>query len=136
MTPLTREAVEKMEAGPEMDALVAEAIGMEKIALHGGVPGATNFYYVNANQYLDGSPPAFSTDIAAAWRVVAYFTTVEGHGCLHHFETIYYAGEDQWAVEIGAREDCRVDVTCRLPQNAWTESLPLAICRAALLATL
>lgn len=92
-------------------------------------------------QYLDDTidpsgtrdVPPYSTDIGAAMQVVAYFTTAPAaHPCLHHFEMVFYAGESQWKVEIGGRECGRPGRPFALDQDDWSESLPEAICRAAI----
>lgn len=129
-----------MDAGRELDAEVAVKVLNQVICWYPqDIPDG---WQLDIGQTLPGyrdgtfvyTLPYYSTSIAAAWLVVEHFTTESGHGCLHHFEMIYFAGESQWCVEIGGRKCGKPSRPYKLPQDLWAESLPLAICRAALAA--
>lgn len=103
---LTREAVLAMEAGPEMDAWVALKV-------------------TGLEECFAGYPP-YSTDIAAAWEVVGklldkgWLVNTECGGPTPNLAIVYR----QSAKDIGCETHC------------GDGPIPLAICRAALLATL
>jgi hypothetical protein len=147
---LTKEAVLAMEAGPEMDALVAERVMGWK---RGGAndhtrpahrpskdfPGTVlgDFGGKGPHDYLEspgpagriyfcGCPssadlPAYSTSIADAWEVVEKFISA---GC---------AGWVEGDGHTGYRAGCTSE-SGRFETDGGTA--PLAICRAALLSTL
>lgn len=146
MTPtLTREAIEKMEAGPEMDALVAEHVmgwtgwkRAEGDCLHGIPPNATG------GDRHGTCVRSYSADIAAAWEVVERLTLLPQES-KHYLETLvietsghsYAVGfkhqdyDTGWDWEIGWPLDSFAD-----EEGTQPHPLPLLICRAALLATL
>lgn len=110
MTPLTRESISTMEAGREMDALVADFMDW---------------------QPADGSTPYYSTEIAAAWEVVEQLDKLKywpyikkpapSMGDLKHWSVRFYP-KDSTDLQRVAESKCK--------------SITLAICRAALLTTL
>lgn len=163
---LTAEAIDAMPAGPEMDALVAERVmGWARIddydvplkdgsILHtkvGKAPGR-----------FEAQIPHYSTDIAAAWRVVGHINEIQAqdtppwdeYQCLHlqykgggwwvaSFDVV--AGEHElfeWAGSIGSRIEggkyrhLILEASEYFLLTAGGETAPLAICRAALKATL
>jgi hypothetical protein len=154
---LTKEAVLAMEAGPEMDALVAERVmGWERGGKNDHArpahreskdfPGTilNDFDSKGPHDYLTslgpagrvyfcGCPssadlPAYSTSIADAWEVVEKLR--EWHG--FDFMVWGRAGSTDW--EAGWFEMDYDGPERRSAADAGT--VPLAICRAALLTTL
>lgn len=112
---------EHLDAGPALDVEVHNRVFGCEITCAAGINCA--------------DIPPFSTDIEAAMLVVARFTEAPAHHpCLHHFEMVFYAGESQWKVEIGGRECGQPLHPVTLQQEDWSESLPEAICRCAILA--
>lgn len=68
-----------LPAGPELDALVAEALGWKKLTMNHGLESW--FSKDGGSQWA--RPPAFSTDLNLAWTLVSRFmcyfiTAVEG----------------------------------------------------------
>lgn len=123
---MTRDDVLKMEAGREMDALIAEkVIGWTRkyVSEH----DTQVWDSPNESVYLENAIPHYSTDISAAWEVVEKMLEFEKD----------VAGHDQ--VIITRTDDClKWYIEFRKPswEYAEAEALPLAICRAALLALL
>jgi len=136
---MTRDEILAMEAGREMDALVAEEVmGWTYISpLYCGYPASGP---IGPNEAVPYKWPArlgatqvpnYSTDIAAAWQVV---------------EHLY---SEKWIVGIGSLVQVPREWRCELC-NMWeddfsrcpsdieanADTAPLVICRAALLATM
>jgi len=114
---MTRGEILRMEAGPELDRLVAEQIMGWSEGKHFKVG---DFGVVKLGEVIDIWSP--SSDIAAAWEVVKELYDRE--------LGIEMYGEKKfpWEAEIlipGGR-----------PVSVQAETLPLAICRAALLAVM
>ncbi len=117
---LTREQIESLEAGPEMDALVAEKIM--------GWFRAMNAWW-QPDKTLGGSMPAYSTDISAAWSVVdalanscTWKLLLSSEGCtaqLSGVPILLSTGQPNGVFQFANIEDT-----------------PLVLCRAALLSTL
>ena len=107
---LTRESILAMEAGAEMDALVAERV-----------------MGFDTHKYPCGASFWPSKEIADAWRVVE---KVSGKDRL--FNVKYASGVGALAQVVWRDES--LDCGCMIEEEAPTA--PLAICRAALLATL
>jgi len=124
-----------MEAGRELDALVAEKVmGADWMREH-----------YPAMMRVGGARLApFSTDIAAAWRVVEALR--EKGGCFACFENRYgdsYSG-GEWSAYFGVNAEGAMagawagDTECMLywdnpvPGHVAAKTLPLAICLAAL----
>ncbi len=110
---LTREQIEAMGAGPEMNAAIHEGVmGLQlqnrSILKHGGT-------WVGC-RYVD-PPPAYSTDIAAAMEAV---DKVESQRVVSLRRI-----DGDWLVAI-AVSACKV-------VDTKADKAPLAICRAALL---
>jgi hypothetical protein len=117
----------KHEAGRELDALIAEKVMGWKWYDHTGYairyfrpPNRFNYGAIAEGgevTYLD-SLPRYSTDMAAAWEVAETFDAVQ-------------VGR-AWNLDgNSAGYHCQLDVD---NVNAFAETAPLAICRAALLA--
>jgi len=126
---MTREEILKLEAGPELDRLVAEkVIGWEEGKDFDCSGEGTLIHYPFRNRVLSKkwSP---STDIAAAWEVVrrvfelkptlgfVLFTDISGHCRAAFYDILEYIDQ---VVPVSEIDDA--------------ETVPLAICRAALLA--
>lgn len=106
---LTVEAIESMPAGREMDRLVAETV-MGQV-WDGG----------NPIKNYDGRwpwPPPYSTDIAAAWEVAEWLRKWYG----------------QFSLVAGLQWHCMHEEM--KPDWGSGETMPLAVCRAALLTVL
>ncbi|RPD50041.1 hypothetical protein DNI29_04385 [Hymenobacter sediminis] len=114
---LTREQIEQMPAGREMDILLAKMLYPERNfdEDYTREPGKGNWYMI----------PNYSTYIAAAWKIIEHFET---KGYLidltraKDFETGEYPYvAEVWDIQNGPGRETRA-------ANA-----PLAICRVALL---
>lgn len=114
---MTREEILKMEAGPEMDRLVAEKVMrfvFEDLPL-------TDEDKPEPRTFWIGPPMPYSTNIKAAWMVVEKM-----HDSGWFFSITRYSNcTDPWNAEFGSV----------LPR-VHAPTAPLAICRAALLAVL
>jgi hypothetical protein len=136
---LTREQILAMPAGREMDALVAERVMEIRVYWH--------HYYLTGDGKLTKCGPflngqdscesvnrkvaGYSTDISAAWRVVEKMRDALGHWELaHHIDD----PRKCYAEFGGEYEPYDGWHTCK--GCALADTAPLAICRAALLATL
>jgi hypothetical protein len=104
--------IDTIPAGQEVDALIAEKVF--------GGPGKNVqwYWWRNSTPSLDVDPPiyagpAFSTDIAAAWRVVEKMKECHWFLLTDRIDTKWYAAFSDKAKSIES-------------------SAPLAICRAAL----
>lgn len=99
-----------MEAGREMDTLIAEKVmGWKQVIARWTVPSSGT---------LRGLPP-FSTDSTAAWEVVEYLV----HTLKHN--VCFYYDEHKVVAEVGAFEGAHEFV-------AEAKTFPLALCLAAL----
>lgn len=127
---LTQEQILAMEAGPELDALVAERV-------FGSKPYLGSPMLAGADRRLWCVSPItghrreldrFSIDIAAAWEV---FLALPGGAC-----TIAYTAESSFiciARPRGEPDDQGEEYTV---DSGFTATAPLTICRAALLAVI
>jgi hypothetical protein len=134
---MNEDEIMKLEAGRELDALVAEKVMGWQWFDHTGYairyfrpPNRFNYGAIAEGKeinYLE-SLPHYSTDIAAAWEVA------EKLGNWHGFDflVIKAAGNDLWCA--GWYEFYGDDYETRAADEA--ETVPLAICRAALLAAM
>ena len=156
---MTREEVEALPAGREMDIAIGTMLGHKPVpywliidkygdAIHKyDDPMPAEFdCKAKADAYFDsqerdglmmasskvtryGRWPAYSTDIAAAWKLVAHF---EAGNAEIDLKKYHDAAGPSWEAAIngfgvgGCAEYC----------YAYAETAPLAICRAALLTTL
>lgn len=113
--------VDKLEAGPKLDALVAEKVMGWEVGPHTADPLVARFKFrwklPNDAGYGDEPPPEYSTDIAAAWEVVEKLCA-SGDFCLL---TPLGFGGNGWACKMMDDD-----------YNATALTAPLAICRAAL----
>lgn len=117
-TTLTAEAIDAMEAGREMDALVAERV-------FGGNVDPGKYMVVlphGEDAYLTW--PTFSTDIAAAWEVIDAMTH-QGYSVV----TQILSPKEPQSARI-------YTIGGRAISNSYGSTMPHAICRAALKATL
>ncbi len=129
--------VDKLEAGLELDALVAAKVMGAAARRHNwveaGYPGSLDSW--TACEYCgkkitqaiekDSCPPPYSTDIAAAWEVVELFQK-RGTINLRFFQ----GGGPEVAWKVRIRPDILRDGDPGVEEAA--ETAPLAICRAAL----
>ena len=123
LTEITREMILAMEANPEMDALVAERVmGLPSIALKdAGCPYCDDVmrfcgersWCSSCHEWRYSPYQEYSDDIAAAWEVVEKYTDVEFEKAGGNYRV--------WLIDLGI---------------ASATTFPLAVCRAALLATL
>lgn len=130
----------ELEAGVELDAAIAQAMGWPLITNPASInrmheafeQGATNVLlrfnqWGGAYRYQKGSSQGIawnpSTDISDAWEVVEHFRAEPHERCV-----ILNASErGKWHCVIGASEDDEADHYVSSASTA-----PLAICRAAL----
>lgn len=140
------EEIDKMESGPEMDALIAEKV-------MGLIPCASRFYmpliagawdeihceHIDAGKSgicFDPDPdkvPRYSTSIATAWKVVEKVAQLnaekkEGWGSFDLGDRIKDGKVEYYAIFSGKNLPNSNEVSA--------DTAPLAICRAALKATL
>lgn len=150
---MTREEIEQMPAGRELDRLIAEKV-LGLSVYHYDKDHADNCYFMLMDTEGDpvlftgrhrdaerkteaaawGDCPAYSTDIAAAWEVLMemkdrrrrYATSRHGFAMS---EALIERPEGEWVTvfkcQIGGREN-----------RGYEDTAPLAICKAALLASL
>jgi len=139
-----------MKAGREMDALIAEKVmGWKDIRcdqggnLPYGVPdddfnSDVDEHKKHGNcgfpmEYHREPIPMYSHDISAAWEVVEKMTS-EG-AC----PAIINDDNGHWAMALDGMQNCvdgsetmDVATTFFAPKSLWCDTVPLAICRAAL----
>ena len=101
--------IDKMEAGPEMDALVAERVMGWTAERKPGLP----HLWLPPGHFISGWSP--STDISAAWQVVEKM--LEKHEAFH----LEYIPDKQWYAMFWFAT-----------YFTSADTAPLAICRAAL----
>lgn len=128
--------IDDMPAGREMDALVAEKVMAWTSVRTGKKYDASDFDDLYG-QSLGGFDwrcpvPGYSTDIAAAWKVVEYLRKrKEPYGAqLDHIEERNQS-EGIWVVQFCAKYN-----EAWWHAHAYADTVPLAICRAALKAVL
>jgi hypothetical protein len=149
---LTREQILAVPAGPEMDCLVAEKIlgchvveGACACKRRGGIllPFAD---LQHGDPPISGMAP-YSTEIADAWGIVTHLRnkTYPGEFIANDYypDRISHHSEIQWVEKGGAQHDiegwfvcfsqCQGGVRGELDSHAFAPTLPLAICRAALI---
>jgi hypothetical protein len=144
---LTKEQIEKMEAGREMDALIAEKVlGLSDWHIrHSDEDGDGNLYFCEIKDEL----PHYSTDIAAAWQVIEKIKSKQK--CLFTIQrgVLAFAGEPKdrnpedyhwwevgWMNQVVYTDWGQLVHAYRFDLSVQAETLPLAICRCALLTTL
>ena len=139
---MTREQILKLEAGPELDRLMAEKVMGWNRTTEGAPPGCAYWKdddgFVRANETLGGSlnwNP--STDVAAAMEVVLHVIKTLDCNVQVVSEVCFDPFTDKrvimWYVVL---EPYRKRHLAELVKGTSRDSLPLAICRAALLAAL
>jgi len=140
---VTNDEIDRMEAGPELDAMVAVAVfGWEWFAVERHFepprgyetwrslrdPKSGFYHFGDEDRLASGNepiwntfgerPPKYSTEIAAAWQVVERMK-----------------GVSPWPYwfELSHRpKGFMCNFVGDTPHNAYAESAPLAICKAAL----
>lgn len=126
---MTREEIEKMEAGREMDALIAEKIFKTP---------DQHIYHIDydpeGNKFADGvkeSIPHYSTDIAAAWLVVEKIKDHSLDGRASYYFTVEYDRDNKnWRCGFKMMYDGFYD------GYTIESTAPLAICKSALILSL
>ena len=137
--------IDKLEAGRELDALVAEKVmgwtwcagprpfdGMIMRWLF--APGKEKLSLAKGNEPMGSlSMPHYSTDVAAAWEVVERLVD-DGH-C----PGLIFDDNGHWALPLEGTQNCPMgpgpqDIATSffIEADMWAETAPLAICRAAL----
>jgi hypothetical protein len=120
------------EAGPELDADVAQAIFGEQVGQYESEEGIRRF--LQSHGLVRDLPP-FSTELAAAWTVVeglragGYLVRVVEHPDPGRDDAARYR---TW---LAQRSECTIERTVRgvrRREMAQAGTVPLAICRAAL----
>ena len=121
MAKLTREQIDAMEAGREMDALIAELVmGWQhpRVKINTVTDEIEDYWYPIPEAQTHIQCPHFSTSVAAAWQVVekfdAYNINWNYWRKVHRYELSKY-GDEPGMEGIG-----------------WGLTPALAICRAAL----
>lgn len=116
---MTKEEILKMEPGRELDALIAEKV-ME-IKLHWDDEEGQSYKIADSpfGEVLKAFNP--STDISAAWEVLEQFKTHQ----VTKSETGFSHSEKKYRVIVGKNQNV-----------AYADTVPEAICKAALLACL
>lgn len=138
MTTTPTDSAERMEAGRELDALVAERVmGWQRCLTEANVqqfvvvpPEWTDF----SSRYWWGKSlyhlvPLYSTSIEAAWQVVEKMCRATPPWLL----TVERRGADEWEIQFGNGVYDGDGVETAFGFDIST-SAPLAICRAALAA--
>lgn len=132
---MTKEEIEQLPAGRELDALIAEALmGWSQKDDSNGfqvyTPDRCLGWWRADQPKLGDRQPCFSTDIAAAWQVVEKINKT------HYLNTAQYwiEGGSNGGV-LGFIVAFRQYKTYK-GEPAKADTMPLAICRAALLTTL
>lgn len=116
--------IDEMEAGRELDALIAERIfGLrvewEQEYLGETIPSSKQL----ADQYDEnGILPMYSTDIAAAWGVIEKLA-------IHMIQ--FRLEQTGSGITFAKFFDCTIDMQ-KVIGGAHADTAPLAICRAAL----
>jgi hypothetical protein len=129
---MDREDILKMEAGRELDVLVAEKVMGEIKPVYSHEFHIEPKWSIGGNWYClpeyssgdicEWQPKPFSTYIAAAWEVVE---KIQSNGDVLSLTYLEDFGEMMW------------DVHFRIANTfAYAPTAPLAICRAALLAVM
>jgi hypothetical protein len=121
---MTNEEIMKLEAGPEMDLLIAEKIFGHRVISH----RPPTIWIDNPDDKENGGFSShcgcYSTNIESAWNVVEKLQTepYEFFFGIEKTPSIPYAktGKPHWHVEFGGKK-------------TFADTAPLAICRAALL---
>ena len=118
---MTRDEILNMPAGREMDAILMEKLF--EYSWDSSFKGGA-WRHADGSCYLQQLLPRFSTDIAAAWEVVEKLC--DETGC----DIVKVCKRDP--------ELLRGDWSCNFGRGfeAFGETAPLAICRAALLAVM
>lgn len=139
MPDLTREQIEKMPAGPEMNALVAMRIMGWAITHRGrrvrvgqGHNSRTEGFEVHgfsglnrSTKYIQTMAPKYSTSIADAWPLMLKASVASPN---YDLPALIWDAEGFWACMMLDRNE--------VEHVAEAVEAPLAICRAALLASL
>ncbi len=149
---MTKEQIETMEAGDEMNRIVATKVmgwlGFDEIRKAYPYPEKRKGHPLEGSGWIlskdSGVPPErlpkwnifdvttipkFSTEISAAWKVVE---AIEKGGRFHyHLDSIPCT---EWHVRI--HDEKAVQLGGTINYSAYSNVVPLAICRAALLVVL
>lgn len=123
---------DELPAGRELDAKVAEAMGLKldyEFAEMYGEPRAPAL----RDQYDEwGILPFYSTDIAAAWAVVEYATDHSRlDWCTFRMNRATWWTDPTWGYDVFFGR--QYDPTHQRERLAWAPTAALAICRAFLL---
>ena len=131
---MTRDEILAMEAGRELDALVAEKVmGFAKVVRdydkRHNTEGLRSFVYDTAFAWFGKETPRYSTDIAAAWLVVEHMGPIPF--------SLRFQPADAWRAG-GGEVYCYAHWTCWFEggKEIDADTAALAICRAALLAVM
>jgi hypothetical protein len=124
--------MEQPEAGPDLDIMVAKHVLGERIGHYDSDQGV--HYFIESHGLVRDIPP-FSTDLAAAWKVVEHLRDAgflvrvvehpESERRLEEPRLTWNERQHECLVEQSVRG-------VRRRANAHANTVPLAICRAAL----
>jgi len=117
---MTRDEILNMPAGRAMDSIIESAIFNNMCVAYSGTVLYENWFYDKAGNGFQAPPKYYSTNISAAWEVVEKYKD--------KFESMYYEF-GKWVVLWAFNSDDGAE-------SIKAETVPLAICRAALLAVM
>lgn len=120
---MNREDIYKMEAGKEIEKLIAELVFNLEIIQHDDGPNPPYYCYVDGDNWLAPSVEPYSRDIAAAWRVVEKFLSLNDEHVFHVFSPAELRKEWYAGCGIPGRDGAG---------HGYADTAQLAICRAAL----
>ena len=124
-------AIDEMPAGPEMDALMAEAMGWKQLSRRLWHDTNGHERWIDGNMSFIHQQPRWSpsTDIAAAWEAVKHFHK-KGYISSLRFE------DDRHSAWFALPGDFTSNLYASMPLPVGEAgSAPLAICRACLKVT-
>ena len=133
----------ELQAGRELDGLVAEKVFPSETWFHSGADEDDCDRCGEGGHWkralLCSVPPYFSEDIGAAWLVVDRMRSwsripgIEEKGCVDLCVKVC-AGDGYWCdvFELSPMGYADQDWTFPGVDSAWADTAPLAICRAAL----
>ena len=122
---MTPEEIEKLEAGRELDVLIAEKV-MCWINFHEIVIGGQHKWCGSSSQWdgLGELVPQYSSEIAAAWQVVEKLKELSATNIV--IEMLQYS--EEWWCEVRGISNSKGESL----QSAKDKTAPLVICKAAL----
>ncbi len=124
--------MEQSEAGPDLDVAVAQHVLGERIGHYDTDRGP--HFFIEAHGIVRDLPQ-FSTDLEAAWKVVEHLRDTGFVVRIVEHPESERRHEEPKLTWDARRHECLVEQTVRGVRrraNAYGNTVPLAICRAAL----